>query len=79
MLDLITLVSLLHAKTTHYKDIAKNEYETLYDTLKNNTEYLNQYYTDLINIIETKVYMSPSEYLVARNISQMQIIIIIKL
>lgn len=69
ILDMVSLVSLLHSKTTHYKEIDYNDYEQLYDDLNNNIEYLNGYYNDLINIIETKVYMSPSEYLIARNIT----------
>ena len=32
--------------------------------------YIYNYYMDVINIIESKIYMSPSEYLIARNISK---------
>lgn len=70
MLDLIKLVSLLHNKTTHYKEVDFDDYKTIYETLLNNIEYLYSYYNDLITLIETKVYMSPSEYLLARNISK---------
>lgn len=70
MLDLIKLVSLLHNKTTHYKEVDFDDYKTIYETLSNNIEYLYSYYNDLITLIETKVYMSPSEYLLARNISK---------
>ena len=69
MLDMILLVSLLHSKTTHYKEVDFDDYVKVYDDLNNNIEYLNSYYNDLITLIETKVYMSPSEYLLARNIS----------
>lgn len=70
MLDLIKLVTLLHNKTTHYKEVDFDDYKTIYETLSNNIEYLYSYYNDLITLIETKVYMSPSEYLLARNISK---------
>lgn len=70
MLDLIKLVSLLHNKTTHYKEVDFADYKTIYETLSNNIEYLYSYYNDIITFIETKVYMSPSEYLLARNISK---------
>lgn len=70
MLDLIKLVSLLHNKTTHYKEVDFADYKTIYETLSNNIEYLYSYYNDIITLIETKVYMSPSEYLLARNISK---------
>ena len=69
ILDLIVLVSLLHSKTTHYKEVDLDTYKKIYEDLNNNFEYLYGYYNDLITIIETKVYMSPSEYLLARNIS----------
>lgn len=69
MVDLIHLTALLHSKTTHYKEVDINEYESLYQDLNGNIEYLYNHYTNLITKIETKVYMSPSEFLLARNIS----------
>lgn len=70
ILDMIELVSLLHYKTTHYKEIDEDEYKKIYEDIMNNINYLYSYYIDIISIIETKVYMSPSEYLLARNISK---------
>lgn len=70
MLDLIDLVSLLHNKTTHYKEVDEADYKKIYEDIENNIEYLNSYYIDIITVIESKVYMSPSEYLLARNISK---------
>ena len=70
IIDLIDLVSLLHNKTTHYKEVTEDDYKEIYEDIKNNIEYLYGYYTDMITIIESKVYMSPCEYLVARNISK---------
>lgn len=69
ILDLVDLVSLMHSKTTHYKNISEDEYKKIYEDLMNNFEYLYEYYNDLISIIDDKVFMSPSEYLLARNIS----------
>ena len=69
MNDLIHLISLLHTKTTFYKEVDEADYKTLYEDLLNNCEYLFEYYTDLITIIESKIYMSPSEYLLALNIT----------
>ena len=69
MMDLIDLVSLLHSKTTHYKEISEDEYKKIYEDLANNYEYLYEYYNDIISLIDEKVFMSPSEYLLARNIS----------
>lgn len=70
IIDLIDLVSLLHNKTTHYKEVTEDDYKETYEDIKNNIEYLYGYYTDMITIIESKVYMSPCEYLIARNISK---------
>ncbi|MEG1648125.1 MAG: hypothetical protein RRY16_03315 [Bacilli bacterium] len=70
IIDLIELVSLLHNKTTHYKEITEDYFKELYEDLSNNIYYLTSYYNDLIAIIEKKIYMDPSEYLLARNISR---------
>jgi len=70
IIDLIDLVSLLHSKTTHYKEITEDYFKELYEDLSNNIYYLNSYYNDLITVIESKIYMDPSEYLLARNISR---------
>ena len=70
ILDLVKLTALLHSKTTHYKEIDLDYYEEIYEDLDNNLNYLYLYYTDLITLIESKVYMSPSEQLLARNITK---------
>lgn len=69
IIDLIDIVALLHNKTTHYIEITEDTYKEIYEDIKNNIEYLYSYYSDIITIIETKVFMSPCEYLLARNIS----------
>lgn len=71
MLDMIDLVGLLHYKTTHYKEITVDDYEQIYEDVTNNIEYLYSYYTDLITYIETKIYMSPSQYQLSLNISKL--------
>ena len=70
ILDLINLVSLLHNKTTHYKEVDIEDYKRLYEDISNNIEYLKSYYFDIITTIETHTFMSPYEYLFARNISK---------
>jgi len=70
IMDLIDLVSLLHNKTTHYKEVGIEYYKQIYEDISNNIAYLYSYYTDLITMIENKVFMSPSEYLLARNITK---------
>ena len=70
-LDLMHILSLLHSKTTYYKETDYDEYKKIYEELKAKINYINNYYLDIINIIESKIYWSPSEYLIARNISKL--------
>lgn len=66
---LMEVVSLLHYKTSEYKDVSKNKYKEIYEKISDNIEYLTNYYNKLITNIERKTYFSPSEYLVARHFS----------
>ncbi len=69
MMDMIDLVALLHSKTTYFEEVDIDDYKKLYEDISNNIAYLTSYYNDYISVFETKVFMSPSEYLFARNIS----------
>lgn len=68
--DLIDIVSLLHYKTTHFKETDANYYKGLYEDVVGNIEYLRGYYDDLITIIDNKEFMAPYEYVIARNIGK---------
>ncbi len=70
IIDLIKLTALLHIKTTHYKEIDLDYYEQIYDDIEGNIRYLHSYYTDIITLIESKVFPSPSEQMLERNISK---------
>ncbi len=67
--DIFKLFSLLHMKTTFYKDIDDDNYKELYEEVINKLNYLYNYYDDIVSLIEKDEYMSPSNYLFARNIS----------
>ena len=67
--DLTHLISLLHNKTTFYREVDIDKNKEIYEDILARLEYLNNYYTDLITLIEKEVYMSPSSYLIARNIN----------
>ncbi len=69
-LDLMFILSLLHNKTTFYKEVDIDNYKKIYEDITDKINYYNSYYTDMINKIETKIYMSPTEYLIARNINK---------
>ena len=68
--DLIHIVSLLHNKTTHYVESSIDDYKKIYEDILNNIEYLTEYYSDIMDVIESHIFMSPSEYLFARNCSK---------
>lgn len=69
ILDLVNLLTLLHNKTTFYKEIDIDIYKNIYEDVISRIEYLNNYYNNLMDTIESTIYMSPSEYLIASNIS----------
>lgn len=69
MIDLITIVSNLHKKTTYYKKISEFNINEIYEDIKNKLDNIKLYYDDLMNEVESTIYMPPSYYLLARNIS----------
>lgn len=69
ILDMTSLIALLHVKTTHYKPIEEYDYQDIYETIKGNLEYLKKQYDETMDNIETEIFMSPSSYLLARNIT----------
>lgn len=69
-LDIMHLISLLHSKTAYYKEIDYDEYKSIYETIKIKIDHINNYYKEVISMIETKIYVSPAEYLIERNISK---------
>ena len=70
LFDLVDLTALLHSKTTYFKETDEDKFKTIYEDIKNNIAYLNSYYNDKANLIETKEIYTPSEYLLIRNISK---------
>lgn len=68
--DIVKLVTLLHGKTTFYKEIDDNTYKELYEGIIEQLDYLLNYYNDIAEVIEREEYMSPSHYYFIRNISK---------
>ncbi len=68
--EIIYLLSLLHNKTTSYKDIDIDEYKKIYEDIFNKLNELEEYYISLNNEIDKEIYMSPSNYLLVRNITK---------
>ncbi len=69
--DIVKLMTLLHSKTTFYKEIDDDTYKELYERTTERIEYLHNYYNDIAEIIEKEEFMSPSNYLFIRNISKL--------
>lgn len=69
ILDLVNLLTLLHSKTTFYKEIDVDIYKSIYENIVSRINYLENYYNNLMDNIDSSIYMSPCEYLIARNIS----------
>lgn len=67
--DLIKLDALLHNKTVYYKDISLDELKEFYENIDNVITNTFNYYDDILTAIESRIYMSPSEYMLARNCS----------
>ena len=69
IIDLINILIILHSKTTFYKEIDIDSNKEIFERINNEIDYLYNYYNKLMDNIESTVYMSPSDYLIARNIS----------
>ena len=67
--DLIKLDALLHNKTVYYKDVSLDEIKELYEGLKKDITISEEFYKNIIDKIESSVFMSPSYYMIARNYS----------
>lgn len=68
-IDLVNILALLHNKTTFYRQVVLDDVKELYENLNKKIDNLYRYYYDLQDIIEQRVYMSPEQYLLIRNMS----------
>lgn len=75
LIDMIYLLTLLHNKTTFYKEINLDEIKNIYESNIDYFNYLKIYYEDINKVIENEIYMSPSNYLLIRNITNIYSII----
>lgn len=68
-LDVIHLMSLLHKKTTYYKEVNLDEIKEIYENITNRVLYLFEYYHNLQDNLEQEEFFSPSSYMLLREIS----------
>lgn len=69
IVDLVNLMTLLHSKTTFYKEVDIDNYKYLYEYINNLIDDTLDYYNRIMEGIDSDIYMSPSNYLIARNIT----------
>ena len=69
IIDLIYLLTILHSKTTFYKEIDLDYYKEIYESINNEIDNTYNYYNNLMENIDNEVFMSPANYLIARNIT----------
>lgn len=68
-LDIIHLMSLLHKKTTYYKEVNLDEIKAIYEDITEKITYLFEYYNNLQENLEQEEFFSPSTYMLLREIS----------
>lgn len=69
-LELINTLLFLHIKTTTYQEIDQEKVKKQYEEIKSEITYIQNYYLDLQDFLETREFMSPAEYLLMINISK---------
>ncbi len=67
--DMIYLLTVLHNKTTFYKEVDINDIKKRYEETLDNLRYLLSYYQGIQTMIEEEIYMSPANYYFILNIS----------
>ena len=65
--DLIDLLSLLHTKTSYFKEVSEDKYKEIYENIKGNIAYLKNFFLVKYEMYFSEIYMSPSHYLFMRN------------
>lgn len=65
--DLIKIIANLHNKTVYFKEITKDKYKEIYEEIKNNITYIQNYYNHQFDQTILNEYLKPSEYLFVRN------------
>ena len=67
--DYIKLISLLHNKTSYKREIDLDEIKEKYESINNKIKLLRKYYLELNDFLDHEIFLSPSAYLLIRNIS----------
>lgn len=68
--DLINVISLLHNKTSYYKEVTNDKVKSIYEELLGRVLYMEEYFNRLIYEIEDNLFVSPSNNLILNNSSK---------
>ena len=75
-IDMAKLLAKLHYKTSYYKTLVKDDIKEVYENILNNILYFENYYNKLFNLAFNEEYMRPSYYLLIRNESKINALIL---
>jgi len=67
--DLVSIIAYLHLRTSFYKNEKEEAIKDKYNDIKDEISSIEKYFYNLQDQIEDIEYMSPSNYLLIRNIS----------
>ena len=70
LIDLINVISLLHNKTSYYKEVTNDKIKSIYEELLGRVLFLEEYFNKIIFEIEDNVFISPSNNLLLNNSSK---------
>ena len=68
--DLINVISLLHNKTSYYKEVTNDKVKSIYEELLGRVVFMEEYFNKLIYEIEDNIFVSPSNNLILNNSSK---------
>ena len=66
-LDLAEIVALLHLKTVFFREVKDDKYKEIYNKIKDNILYIQNYYSNLYDLYINEYYIIPSHYYLLRN------------
>lgn len=67
LIDLVNTISLLHNKTSYYKEVTNDKIKSIYEELLGRVSFMEEYFNKLIFEIEDNVFISPSGNLILNN------------
>ena len=67
LLDLVNTISLLHNKTSYYKEVTNDKIKSIYEELLGRVIFMEEYFNEMIMSIEDNVFISPSGNLFLNN------------